>query len=228
MPVEGGFYTVSQAAKLLEIQGAQKIYGWLRGYPNSKAQPVIKRQYEPLDEKEELGFLDMMEARFIKYFRDQGVTMNAIRVAAENARKEIRHPHPFATSMKFISDRKRIFALSQEQTGDKKLLDLTSRNFAMYDVIETTLHKGVEYDPNTATAIKWYPRCSDYPEIVIDPRRAYGQPIIEKEGVPTETLYRAWRAEDGGDGSYARVADAYEVDEKMVRKAVEFEVSLAA
>ena len=60
--------------------------------------------------------------------------------------------------------------------------------------------------------------------IVIDPARAFGQPIATASGVPTATLARAVKAE----GSAKRVAFLYAVPVGIVRDAVEFESELAA
>jgi uncharacterized protein (DUF433 family) len=60
--------------------------------------------------------------------------------------------------------------------------------------------------------------------IVLDPQRAFGQPIVAREGVPTAILAKAYRSEQ----SFARVARWYEVKERWVRNAVEYEDSLVA
>ena len=39
-----------------------------------------------------------MEVRFIEHFRRQQISLQSLRKAAENARKELNLDHPFATS----------------------------------------------------------------------------------------------------------------------------------
>jgi uncharacterized protein (DUF433 family) len=60
--------------------------------------------------------------------------------------------------------------------------------------------------------------------IVIDPQRAFGQPIASEYGVPTIVLAQAAQAE----GSVEQVARLYDVSASVVRDAVRFEHSLAA
>lgn len=222
-PVAGGFYTVQEAARLLNIKSPQKITGWLKGWRN-EGPPVIERQYEPVGRVQELGFWDLMEARFVNHFREQGVSLQSLRKAAETARIELNQQHPFATSnIKFLTDRKAVFLKTAKDLKDNVLLNLVTRQFAMYEVLEEVLAKGVEFDPSSGLAFRWTPKPKEFPAIVVDPLVAYGQPALEREGVPTDTLYTAWKAEGG---NVRAVADWYEVDEALVRQAIEFEIGL--
>jgi uncharacterized protein (DUF433 family) len=60
--------------------------------------------------------------------------------------------------------------------------------------------------------------------VVIDPGRAFGQPIMMEFGIPTSALADALEAE----GSLERVAALYEVPAIAVRDAVKFEDYLKA
>ena len=60
--------------------------------------------------------------------------------------------------------------------------------------------------------------------IVVDPARAFGQPIAATAGIPTATLYDALRAE----GSVKRVAYLYEVETPVIKDAEKFQLQLMA
>jgi uncharacterized protein (DUF433 family) len=60
--------------------------------------------------------------------------------------------------------------------------------------------------------------------VVLDPRRSFGQPIVNDEGVSTRVLAGAVQAEQ----SIERVAEWFEVKPASVRAAVDFENQLAA
>lgn len=223
-PLAGGFYTVREAARLLNIRNPQKITAWLKGRGGGGT-PVIRRQYPPIERVQELGFWDLLEARFVNHFREQGVSLQALRKAAETARAEFNQDHPFATSnVKFLTDRREVFLKTAKDLKDAQLLNLVTKQFAMYEVLEEVLAKGVEFDPVSGLAARWTPKPKEFPEIVVDPLVAYGQPALDRVGVPTDVLYTAWRAEDG---DLRKVADWYEVDEDLVRQAVEFEIGLS-
>lgn len=224
-PLVGGFYTLQEVARLLDIDSTQRIRGWLAGYQN-RAEAIIIRQYGAGTTVQDVGFWDLLEIRFIEHFRKQGVSLQSIRRAAQAARAELKRDHPFAmSSVKFMTDRKRIFLHTAEETQDQKLLDLTRGQYAMYEMIEQLLAKGVSFDPSTGLAEQWHPRPSEFPHIVLNPKFAFGQPVVEPNRVPTAALFKLWKAENG---DYDAVSDWYEVDKPLAQEAIEFEMALAA
>ena len=60
-------------------------------------------------------------------------------------------------------------------------------------------------------------------QIVVDPRRNFGQPTVARSGVPSQVLARSLKANASSDV----VARWYEVQPEEIRDAVEFEESLA-
>ncbi len=223
-PVAGGFYTVREAARLLTIAQPAKITGWLQGHKGRGRGPIIQRQYEPIEGAQELGFLDLIEVRFVEHFRKQGVSLQALRKAAETAREEWQQRHPFATSStKYLTDRIEIFSKTARDVHDNVLFNLVTKQYEMYVVLETVLAKGVEFDPASGLAREWRPKQAEFPDIALSPLVAYGQPAIMPFGVPTVAIYSTWKAENG---NYAATSDWYEIDEKLVREAVEFELGL--
>ena len=223
-PVAGGFYTVQEAARLLNIARPERVKDWLQARANSKAGPVLQRQYLPLGAVQELGFWDLIEVRFVDHFRSHGVSLQALRKAAETAREQWQQQHPFAMSKAvYLTDRKTVFQKTAEETRDTVLLDLVTRQYAMYVVFEEILDRGLAFDPATGLAREWRPRVKEFPNIVISPRIAYGQPVISPANVPASRIFDTWKAEDG---SYDAVADWYCIDISLAREAVEFQIGL--
>ena len=186
--------------------------------------PVIRRQYEPLAGKQELGFLDLIEVRFVEHFRKQGYSLQSLRKAAEIARLELKCQHPFALyGAKFIGERKNIFLKVAKESGDTSLLNLVTRQYAMYDVLEEILSRSLTFDPTTGLATRWKPRDKEFPHVIVDPKIAFGQPVIEPAGVPTEAIHATWKAEGG---SYPATAEWFGIGESLVQEAVEFELAL--
>lgn len=221
-PLAGGFYTVREAARLLNLPHGGVITNWLKG--RGRGKPVIQRQYEPLEGKQELGFLDLIEVRFVEHFRKQGYSLQSLRKAAETARQELSCEHPFALyGARFVARRKDIFLTVAKQEDDPKLLNLVTKQYAMYAVLEALLERGLQFNPTSGLAMLWRPREKEFPHVIIDPKVAYGQPALERERVPTDAIFSTWKAE-GGD--YKAVADWFEIDEGLAREAVEFELAL--
>src|SRR5579872_3856648 len=198
-PVAGGFYTVREAARLLDITNSGVIAAWLKGQRGGRgAGPVVRRQYEPIGKVQELGFLDLMEVRFIEHFRKQDYSLQSLRKAADVARAELKVDHPYALfGVKFIGERKNIFLEVAKAEGDRKLLNLITKQFAIYEVLENVLEHGIVFDPTSGLAQRWKPRDKAFPHVVIDPTIAYGQPTIEGTRVTTDAIFSSWKAENG-------------------------------
>lgn len=225
--LEAGFYTVPEAARLIRVGDARRIYGWVRGYPDRDVGPILKRDFEPIGKDEELSFLDLMEVRFVMYFREAGVRMGVLRRASEQLRKDFDTSHPFALSRVLLqadaADVYVVRAIKQNsEEGDVQMRSLTTNNYVMRDVINQSILPGIEFDTATCLAKSWKPLPDQFPEIEVNPRRGFGQPTV-KRGVPTGTLYRAWQAEKE---STDRVADWFSVTAKDVMDAVRFEQTL--
>ncbi|MGE0719335.1 MAG: DUF433 domain-containing protein [Alphaproteobacteria bacterium] len=205
------------------MPNAGVITAWLSGRGTHGA-PVIRRTYDTIAGKQELSFLDLIEVRFIEHFRKQGYSLQSLRKAAEAARAELGMQHPFATyGAKFVAVRKDIFLAVARDVGDTKLLNLMTKQYAMYVVLEDVLSRGLTFDPTSGIVRRWQPREKEFPKIVVDPLIAYGQPVVEPARVPTEAIFKTWKAEGG---NWSAVVDWYEIDEAQARQAVEFELAL--
>lgn len=219
-PLNAGFYTIQLASALLDIN-PRVIVGWMDGYANSNSGPIIDRDFK---QTKVISFLDLIELRFVEYFRSQGVSTHTIRLAAQKARQDWDVSHPFALSKaKYITDRRKIFAHIAEQSGDKRTWDLASGQHEMWEAIEGIIAKGVVFDPNTQLATEWRPR-PEYPDVVMNPKVAFGKPALQKHHVPTNVLFQQWKAE----GRKSTVAEWFRVPVKEVETAINFELSVAA
>ena len=71
---------------------------------------MIKRQFDPINEKEEISFLDLMELRLIETLREQDVRPQTIRRALGCARELFGSEKPFATDrITLRTDGKHVF-----------------------------------------------------------------------------------------------------------------------
>jgi uncharacterized protein (DUF433 family) len=218
-PLLGGFYTVAEAARLLRIGDKKRIYRWL----GDDDEPVIRRDYDPVDGRQELSFWDLFEVRFVEAFRAQGLSLQFLRKVAAKARTDFRTQHPFAlASSKYLTDRRRIFLKTAEEIGERTH-DVLSGQYEMYVAIENFLANGVEFNPDTLLAEEW-PPYAECPNVIINPRYAFGHPVIGEKHIPTAALYKLWRAEKDN----ARVAGWYGVTIGEVEQAIDFELRLAA
>lgn len=215
-----GLYTVPMASRLLGESGI-KIRSWLDGYPNSNAAPIILRQLPPINGRTVLGFLDLVEARFVKHFADLGLSPQSIRKVAEKLRARHNTDHPFATNKRFRTDGKAIMMETVESEEEKRILNLMNDNFEMEAVIAASLFDSILYAEDLAC--RWHP-LADLPLVVLDPQYAFGRPVVEGAWVPTDTLFGAFQAEK----SVALVAEDFDLDKEAVNQAIAFEERLRA
>jgi uncharacterized protein (DUF433 family) len=106
------------------------------------------------------------------------------------------------------------------ERSEGNLLDLKKHQYAFKNVVERSFR---DLDIEDDAVARWRPY-HGRATIVVDPARAFGQPIAAKSGVPTVALADAVKAE----GSIARVAKLFEVAVAVVRDAVAFEGELLA
>jgi uncharacterized protein (DUF433 family) len=217
---EVGLYTVPMAARILREDGS-RLRSWINGAHHSEAPPIIHRQLPRINGRTVLGFLDLIEARFIKHFRDLGLSPQAIRKFAAKLRDRHHTDHPFAMNKAFRTDGKVIFMEIAEDPHDKKILNLLNDNFEMDEVIKKSLFDSILYADDLA--YRWHPS-DEQPRVVLDPSFAFGRPTIEGIWIPTDTLATAAETE----GDIATVAEDFEIDNEAVAQAVAYENSLSA
>jgi uncharacterized protein (DUF433 family) len=181
--------------------------------------PLWPPQLPAHEKRIELGFRDLIELRFVKAFIEAGLGLNTIRRCLEYARECVKDDHPFSTR-RFRTDGRSIFLESLHQGGETELLNLKNKQYEWKQIIERTF-KDLDIDKDTVA--RWRPYAGKE-TIIIDPTRAFGQPIATIAGVPTVTIAEAVEAE----GSAARVAYLFDVPHNVVRDAVRFQKILLA
>jgi uncharacterized protein (DUF433 family)/DNA-binding transcriptional MerR regulator len=215
-----GLYTVPMAARILHEDGS-RIRAWINGAAHSEAPPIIQRQLPLIGGKTVLGFLDLIEARFIKHFKDLDLSSQTIRKIAQRLRERHHTDHPFATNKAFRTDGKTILMEIADE-DEKKILNLMNDNFEMGPMVEPSLFDSILYAEDLA--YRWHPSPLDHPRVVLDPNFAFGRPVLEGIWIPTDALASAYAAErDRG-----AVAEDFEIDEEDVFQAVAYEESLRA
>ena len=128
--------------------------------------------------------------------------------------------HPFCTN-RFTTDGREIFVKLHRETGEPSLIEIVQRQAVFAQIIKPFL-KQLEFAADSGL-IRWWP-LGEKRLVVLDPTRNFGRPIVARHGVPTEVLANATKAA----GSIAEVARWYEVPEREIHDAVEFEQRLAA
>ncbi len=220
-----GIYTVGDAARMTGVSTG-RIRRWLRGYryrSRKKAYsspPLWQGQWQPIDDGLALGFLDLIEVRFVDAFLKAGISWTTLRQARKRAQEKFKVSHPFRTN-RFVTDGRETFVELHRGTGEPSLLDIVRRQQVFAPIIKA-FPKELEFAADSGL-VRWWP-LGEKRFVVLDPTRNFGRPILDRHGVPTEVLANAVKAA----GSVAEVAHWYEVPEQEIQDAVAFEQRLAA
>jgi uncharacterized protein (DUF433 family) len=114
--------------------------------------------------------------------------------------------------------------LIAEELTDRRMADLVSDQLEWEQFVRPhLLGAGIEFNADDQPQ-RWWPLGRDR-RVVIDPARAFGAPIVHREGVQTYVLARAVAAEEG---DVELVASWYGVSAEGVQDALEFERHLKA
>lgn len=222
-----GLYSFREASRLSHVK-SQTIRRWVHGYRYSQnnvtrvSSPVWESDAPTIEGQDGISFFDLIEVRFVAAFRSFGVPWPEIRRAANEAREVFNTRHPFANE-RFRTDGRYIFLEMAKEPGHEakgRLLQLGRSQYAFDKVIRPSL-RGVEYIEEMAA--RWYP-LHPKKQVVLDPKRSFGQPIVNKEGVPTEVLAKSALVE----GSPRRTASIFDVSVSSVEAAVFFEEQFTA
>lgn len=217
-----GLYTVPEAARLTRIS-AGKIRRWLKGYDFKSgdrvhhSDAVWQGELEPMESKLALSFRDLLELRFVDAFIRAGVSWRTMRRAHGRAQKELTTTHPFCSN-RVATDGKNILLKQAQEDGDEALIDLVTNQREFGRLVQDFL-KELEF---SGSDIIWWP-LGRQRQIVVDPKRNFGQPTTARSGVPSQILARSVKANASRD----LVAKWYEVQPEEIRDAIEFEESLA-
>ena len=223
IPFNTGIYTVPEASRLTRV-ASPRIRRWLKGYKFFSSErehvspPVWRGQLQPVDGALALGFLDLMEIRVVDAFLRSGVSWKTLREAERRGSELFHSNHPFCTQ-RFATDGRGIFVDIGPESDEPIILEIINSQ-AVFDAITYPFFKDLQFSQDRILE-RWWPLGDDR-SVVVDPRRAFGQPIIADRGVPTAILSSAVKATNSID----EIVFWYDVTKSSVVDAIEFEDSL--
>jgi uncharacterized protein (DUF433 family) len=197
---------------------------WLKGYDylsdstKHHMQPVVHRK--GTSGTGYASFLDLVDLLFVKKFIDEGISLQRVRKALNEASLVLGTGH-FARQL-FYADNKNIY-LQLRKEGNTILQLLSGGQQAIPSVIEQ-LTRQIVFDTSTGLAARWFPQG---PEglIVLDPRISFGRPSIVKKGIATETVYDLYM---GGRKNQRNITDWLNLTNEEVEAAIQYEERIAA
>lgn len=217
--IGNGIYTYKEASQLTNLSTGA-LRRWVEGYKhsnsNSKVTPMLNSDYQKIESKQVISFLDLIEIIFIKAFHDYGISLQSIRFAVKRASKLLNSDHPFAMK-KFYTDGKTIMAIITKDAKSQDLIDLIKKQYQIVDFILPGLYECIDFD-NFDFAEKWWPK-GKKSGIVVDPGRNFGHPIIDEVNISTSLIQELY---DSGH-SVDDIMEWYDIEPKYINMALNFQ-----
>lgn len=209
-----GVYSATDAQRLLGIPAAS-IRRWVRG--TAHHDPLWKSQHDYWHGPLLIGFRDLIEARIVHELRKRGFSEQELRGAIDYARQQIGDERPFSTKLFKTAGKDILLDLPEGPlTVSRK-----NRGQSVFREAIAPILKPIEYGDHAAESLWLHPTKRN---IILDPTRSFGAPILHEWSIPTDVIAKSVAAE----GSETVTARYFEIPVRLVREAVKFEEKLAA
>ena len=214
-----GVYLVPDAVRILRLP-AESLRAWVGGrhYKETTRFPAGRMKSDGSGLDRHFGFLTLVELYTVAQLRQRHVSMAAIREARDELAKRFKTEHPFALGGLLCSGRKLL-----KEMGDGVLLELGAKGQTAFEKIVEPFCARLDFDEATLLARRFHPLGKEMP-IVVDPRHAFGRPVIEGTNITTEAIMSLVR---GGE-NLEDIADSLAITPEDVKAARAFELSKAA
>jgi uncharacterized protein (DUF433 family) len=147
------------------------------------------------DQTGSLSFVNLTEVLALSGFRQAGVSMQKVRRALEYVEREMRVDHPFA-SERILTDGIELFWEYQERHREEiVLVNIVREGQRVFPEAVMRYLQEIEWGRDTV-ASRWWPGASKARQgpIVVDPRRAFGSPVVAGTGIRTEDVFLRFSA----------------------------------
>jgi len=222
-----GFYTAGDAAALLR-EDTRTVRRWAFGYPRNRLSgrvehpPLIRTDLPAIEGERALTFVELVELLYVRAFHELGVSWKTIREAADTAARLFDSPHPFALRQVYLDPDSVLYGSVAEADGSEALVQLRGHGQQAFPQVVKPYLEQLEFGVG-GLAARWWPMGKDV-GVLVDPRIAFGAPVVEGTRIPASTLAEAFEAERPAYGERAleRVAWMYEVEPRHVQNSLEF------
>jgi uncharacterized protein (DUF433 family) len=207
-----GIYTLADISTILKLAPA-KVNRWMNEYWNLQFSKAVKPGFTSGAGRDRVtNFLTLIEFFTFYQLRAEGVSAPKIVKAHHILEKTFQTPYPFATSQ-ILTDGKAV--LFSGEVGDIIHADDTLQ-IAIREILSPFCKK-VEFNHNDL-AMRFFPMGRNH-NVVIDPKRQFGQPIIEGTNILTETIFNLFK---GGE-SVDMISRLYDLTPHQVSDAVDYQ-----
>ncbi|HLC03221.1 MAG TPA: hypothetical protein VJK02_09305 [Anaerolineales bacterium] len=193
-------YTIAEASRIVGLT-SNRVKRWLEGYTfhyTTKSGSFLHRSSKGpvVDRGSARGttyasFLNLIDLLYVKQFLDEGLSLQKLRLALEEAKERIGAFH-FANQT-FFTDGRNIHLQFGDDGGPIMAL-LTGGQYSIAPII-AQLATRIEFDEVTGYAERYYP-LGKKGLVVIDPKFSFGRPtLVGRRGITTANVIDLYRGE---------------------------------
>ena len=196
---EAPLYTLAEAARFLGVPTS--TFGtWAKGYvrrppgrPSVQGDRILTSVDEPRNFPT-IPFIGLAEGMVLAAFRQGGVSLQHIRKAVSILDREIGIEHALASKRVYTDGAVILFDYADAQQDDELagLTEVVSRQRVFAPIVREYL-KRIGYAKDGWAEQLVSPITRDR-IVVVDPRRAFGQPIFVHGAAPVESVVSRWKA----------------------------------
>ena len=210
-----GVYTAHDAAFIFGLK-QPKVNKWLDLYWSGKFAGKLSANEEYVWRdfpSKGFNFFTLIELFTVYQLRSLGVSFQKIALARNKLGSHLKSQYTFATK-NILSDGKRIF---YEENEDTLLALDQSDQTALKEILKRFMQK-LDFDSSTDFANRYWPLGKEA-SIVVDPKHAFGKPVVNRTNITTESLFSLF---EGGESKLS-ISAMYSISEKEVEEAIRFE-----
>ncbi len=196
---------------------------WIDGYTRGATTypPVIRPEHTG---DGTVAWGEFVETRLLAGYRHGGVSLQRLRQTVQVLRRELGTPYPLATATPYldVEGRELVRRVQDADDVDRSLRLVVVRNGQLVLTAPAQTFADRAVFTGEGRGVTQLRTDDDTPDVVIDPRRQTGQPVVRS--VPTAVLAEGFRAGEAVDV----LADLYDLSPDQVVQAIRFEMRSAA
>ena len=223
-------YPLPEAARILRLPEST-LRKWVHGqvYPtksgSKRSRPIVRA---PAGRPTTLSFWNLAEAHVLGAItRQHGVALQSARKALDYVVRELDEPRPLITE-DFYTDGLDLFVdrleeFADEDPGVKSLVNASRQGqLAARDLLKGALQR-VSRDTNglIERIYPWNKSLDEPKRVEIDPRRAFGRPVVIGTRVPADELAERFAAGDGLED----IAREFRMEQSLVEGVLQWEMA---
>jgi len=210
-----GIYTIPDIGLILGIP-LYKIRRYLKKYWDEGIGKKLfndKYSWEFQNNRKVVNFQVLIEFYIFFEFQQKGVNTKKIVKAREAMAKEFNTPYPFA-NRKFLTDGNSIWYYLKDDVINADL----SKQTNLVGIIESLAEK-IEFNGDMAQKI--FPLGKEH-NVVVSPHNQFGQPVINKTNIVTDTIYSMFKAGEKKE----TLSMLYDISTEQINDVIEFHSKL--